>query len=60
MAKIDIIFMRTKLFARCRCKKIVEVEIFKASGKFFRIYGTCPYCLRDINRPAFKYDKVEH
>ena len=53
---IPTVIMRTTLFARCRCKKIVEVKILWLGNlKSFRIYGTCPHCSKKVNRLAFKY-----
>lgn len=59
-ASADVIYMRTKLFARCKCRKIIEVIIFKGSGKSFRISGICPYCSKKINRIAFRYEKARN
>lgn len=55
--KIPTVYMRSTLFARCRCKKIIEVKIMGFKGrKSFRIYGICPYCSKKVNRLVFKYE----
>ena len=54
-----VIYMRTKLFARCKCRKIIEVIIVGFKGRCsFRVYGECPFCHRKINRLAFKFQNI--
>lgn len=60
--RVATVWMKTRLFVQCKCKKYIEVIVAITNGKnSFRIIGrnSCE-CGREVNKVAFTFEHMSN